>query len=61
MEFRAMNRRVLTLTALVCLVAAVRADDPSLGSTAAGQAVREFRGCEIALIPAGVLKDSEKK
>lgn len=65
MESRAMLRRVLTVTAFVCLVAAVRADDPSVGSTAAGQAVadavREFAGSDIALIPAGVLKDSEKK
>ena len=65
MESRAMIRRVLTFTALACLVAVVRADDPSLGSTAAGQsvadAIREFTGSEIALIPAGVLKDPEKK
>lgn len=65
MESRAMIRRVLTLTALVCLVAAVRADDPSVGATTAGQAVadalKDFTGCEIALIPAGVLKDPEKK
>jgi 2',3'-cyclic-nucleotide 2'-phosphodiesterase (5'-nucleotidase family) len=65
MDSRAMIRRVLALTAFVCLTAAALADDPSLGSTAAGQAVadavKEFTGSDIALIPAGVLKDPEKK
>lgn len=65
MESRTMNRRSLALAALVCLAATVRADDPTLGSTSAGQAVadavREFSGSEIALIPAGVLKDPDKK
>ena len=40
-------------------------DDPSLGPTAAGQAVadalRDFTTSDVALVPAGLLKDPEKK
>ncbi len=40
-------------------------DDPSLGATAAGQAVadalRDFTASDVALVPAGLLKDPEKK
>lgn len=60
-----MIRRVLPLLACVCLGATTVSDDPSLGPTAAGQAVadavKEFTGSDIALIPAGVLKDPGKK
>ena len=59
-----MLRCVLPL-AFVLLAAKVPSDDPSLGSTAAGQAVadalREFTGSDVALVPAGLLKDSDKK
>jgi 2',3'-cyclic-nucleotide 2'-phosphodiesterase (5'-nucleotidase family) len=60
-----MIRRVLPLITCLCLGATGVSEDPSLGPTAAGQAVadvlREFTGGDIALIPAGVLKDPGKK
>jgi 2',3'-cyclic-nucleotide 2'-phosphodiesterase (5'-nucleotidase family) len=65
MESCAMIRRVLPFLALACLAATAVSDDPSLGATAAGQAVadalKEAAGSEIALVPAGVLKDTDKK
>jgi len=65
-----MIRRVTPLLALLslgafCLGATVVSDDPSVGATAAGQAVadalKEFAGSDIALVPAGLLKDPDKK
>ena len=57
--------RILLPTAFVFLAATGLADDPSLGPTASGQAVadalREFTASEIALVPAGLLHDSDKK
>lgn len=60
-----MIRRVLPFLAFACLAATFAPDDPSLGPTVAGQAVadalREYTSSDIALIPAGVLKDPGKK
>ena len=62
---RPMIRRASLLAALLLLAASVLADDPSVGSTAAGQAVadalREFTKSDVALVPAGLLKDGGKK
>lgn len=61
---RAMLRRVVPLF-FVLLATAAFADDPSVGPTAAGQAVadalREFTASDVALIPAGLLKETEKE
>lgn len=60
-----MIRRVLPLVSLLLLAASAFPDDPSVGPTAAGQAVadalRDFTSSDIALVPAGLLRDSEKK
>ena len=60
----AMTRRVLAFVAFALLAAPILADDPSLGATAAGQAVadalRDFTDADVALVPAGVLKDSDR-
>ncbi len=62
---RTMIRRALSLPALFLLVSPLLADDPSLGATAAGQSVadalREFTKSDVALVPAGVLRDSAKR
>lgn len=62
---RAMTRRALSLAAVLLLATPTFADDPSLGATAAGQAVadalREFTKSDVALVPAGVLKSSDKR
>ncbi len=61
----AMKRRLPLLVAFALSAAFAFADDPSLGATAAGQAVadalKEFTGSDVALVPAGVLKESDKK
>ena len=65
MKPRDMLRRAPLLLALGLLACLARADDPSVGSTAAGQAVadalREFANADVSLVPAGVLKDSDHK
>lgn len=59
-----MLRRILP-PILVLLAAAALADDPSVGPTASGQAVadalRDFTASDLALVPAGLLRESEKK
>lgn len=64
MHPRAMLRRVLPL-AFILLAAPAFSDDPSLGATSAGQAVadalKEFTASDVALVPAGLLKDTDKK
>lgn len=65
MEPRAMIRRVILSTVLAFVASTCLADDPSSGPTASGQAVadalREFTASDMALVPAGLLQDSEKK
>lgn len=60
----AMFRRA-PLAALLFLAAPTVADDPSVGPTAAGQAVadalREFTKSDVALVPAGILKNTDRK
>ncbi len=64
MQPRAMFRRVLP-AALFLLATFAHADDPAMGPTAAGQAVadalREFTSSDIALVPAGLLREPDKE
>ena len=65
MKPRAMPRRIPLLVAFTLLAVSAIADDSSVGATAAGQAVadalREFANSDVALVPAGLLRESDKK
>ena len=60
-----MLRRLLPFLALGLLTLPALADDPSVGATAAGQvvadALREYAEADVALVPAGVLKETDRK
>ena len=59
-----MLRPLLPLIASLLLAVPCLADDPSVGATAAGQAVadalRAYAEADIALVPAGLLRESDK-